>query len=163
MSGSGMFLFSSPAATAVPATPARGTRRLCELCEHPCMTPQATLCPRCMRLRDRYSTGKPARTEALRRGWSRERGGFVCTYSGVLLTDDPASPWYLSYDYRPPRDETNLVLCAQLVNHMKSNLTAPEFTRIVVQLADVMTGKRERIEVFTPTFWGQSVKPYRRA
>jgi len=116
-----------------------------------------------MRLRDRSSTRKPARTEALRRGWSRERGGFVCAYSGVLLTNDPASPWFLSYAHRTTRDDTDLVLCAQLVNHMKSNLIAPEFTQIVVQLAEVMTGKRERIELFSPAYWGQSVKPFRRA
>ena len=87
----------------------------------------------------------------------------MCAYSGVLLTDDPASPWHLSFDHRTPRDETDLVLCAQLVKHIKSNLTAQEFTQIVVQLAEVMTGKRERLELFTPTFWGRSVKPYRRA
>ena len=142
MSSSGMFLFPPP----LPA------QRLCEICEQPCRTHQATLCPRCMRLRDRYGTRKPARTEALRRGWSRERGGFVCAYSGVLLTNDPASPWFLSYAHQTPSADTDLVLCAQLVNHMKSNLTAPEFTQIVVQLAEVMTSKRERIQVFTPTF-----------
>ena len=40
-----MFLFSSPAARAALATPARGTRRQCEICEQPCRTHQATLCP----------------------------------------------------------------------------------------------------------------------
>ena len=137
--------------------------KACEVCERPCRTHQATLCPRCMRIRDRWGAGKGPRTVALKAAWNRELGAFVCHYSGAVLTDDPACPWYLSFDHRTPGDDSDLVVCAQLVNHFKSNLTEPEFRWLVIQLGERFTGARERIETFQPTHWGQSVQPFRRA
>ncbi len=98
----------------VPRRPISATKP-CVICAQPCLTYQATLCPRCMRLRDRFCEGNPIRTDALRRSWSPRLGGFVCHYSGVLLTDDTESPWCLSFDLRDPLDESDAVLSAQLV------------------------------------------------
>ncbi len=75
---------------------------------------------------------------------------------------DHAGPWYISFDHRTPGDERDLVVCAALVNHLKSNLSEAEFRRVVVELAERFTGKRGRVETFQPRFWGRSVKPFRR-
>ena len=85
---------------------------------------------------------------------------FVCHYSGAVLTEDPSSPWHVSFDHCTPGDERDLVICAALVNHMKSNLTEPEFRSLVVQLGQRFTGARERIDNFQPMHWGRSVKLY---
>jgi hypothetical protein len=115
-----------------------------------------------MRLRDRWGAGSAARTEALRRAWDSELQRFACYYSGAPLDEeDFKSAWYLSFDHRTPGDEADLVVCAQLVNHFKSNLTEEELRRLVIQLAERFTRKRDRIETFRPTFWGRSVKPFR--
>ena len=116
-----------------------------------------------MRLRDRWGAGKGPRTEALKRAWSRELGAFLCHYSGAVLTDDAASPWHISFDHRTPGKDADLVVCAAAINSMKGVFTDLEFRRVVVQLGERFTGKRERIETFQPTHWGSSVQPFRRA
>jgi len=93
--------------------------------------------------------------------WSRDHGSFVCHYSGAVLTEDPTSPWHISFDHRTPGDERELVVCAQLVNHFKSNLTEQEFRFVVVQLGECFTGVRTSIDRFQPMHWGRSVKLYR--
>src|SRR4051794_15743478 len=137
----------------------RGVRQ-CFVCGERCRTSQAKMCPRCMRIRDRWGSGKAARTVALQNAWSPELRAFVCHYSGAILTEDPSSPWHVSFDHGTPGDERDLVVCAALVNHFKSNLTEQEFRFVVVQLGERFTGARKRIDTFQPMHWGRSVKLY---
>jgi hypothetical protein len=84
---------------------------------------------------------KEARLDALKKSW--DGVNFRCYYSKQrLATDDPASPWYLVFDHRTPRNESDLVCAAAVINDMKSDLSEDEFKAAVVALAAVFTDRR---------------------
>ena len=83
----------------------------------------------------------PARVEAMKRSWRHEDERFHCYYTGVALdTSNPKSPRYFAFDHRTPRMENDIVVASQLINDMKSDLTEPEFKRLVVELANRFQG-----------------------
>jgi hypothetical protein len=63
------------------------------------------------------------------------------------------SPWYISFDHRTPRDDSTVVVSSNMINHMKADLTESEFCLTVVQLAEVFTGTRERVDTFQLSHW----------
>lgn len=119
----------------------------------------AALCERCKRIRDRLDTragakaNVAAREKALKAAWDASAGAFRCHYSGVTLDDDPASPWHLALDHRTPRDDSDIVACAALINAMKSDLTEAEFRTVVAQLAEKFSGGRASIDRLAPAHW----------
>jgi len=68
---------------------------------------------------------------------SRKQNGFFCHYSGVkLVEDDPRSSRYLTFDHRTPKREDDIVVCAALINDMKSDMDENEFWNMVAKLLD---------------------------
>jgi len=61
---------------------------------------------------------------------------FLCHYTGLPVDlKDPGSPWYLNYDHVIPGDENRLVVAANFVNVMKSELSEDEFRAVIIELA----------------------------
>jgi hypothetical protein len=88
---------------------------------------------------------KEARIRALKNAWKDSE--FYCYYSGVkLLEDNPHSPRYLTFDHQTPRNENDIVVCAALVNDMKSDMDETEFWDIAAQLLDYHHGKGPPLE-----------------
>lgn len=71
----------------------------------------------------------------MRRQWDPEVGAFRCHYTGVPLDDQSGSRRYATWEHLTPGDESNVVLVADLVNRMKSDMTDAEFRAIVKALA----------------------------
>jgi len=77
-----------------------------------------------------------ARVAAMKDGWDRQRGGFICHYTGVLLDrTNSKSPWYMVFDHRFPGNKGHLAVCAAWVNGMKTYLTEEQFRAILNALA----------------------------
>ncbi|MFO0599544.1 MAG: hypothetical protein U0228_29835 [Myxococcaceae bacterium] len=117
----------------------------CVVCGQP-RHPQATLCRRCKRLRDRIELrAKPdfaARQRAL-----AEHQAFLCHYTRVPLTEvDPSHDRYPVFDHRTPRKESDVVVCANLINRMKTDLDEAQFEELVLRLAELFRGKRARLQ-----------------
>jgi len=118
----------------------------CPCCGEPA-NPRARGCRRCARLINRVDPrGRPdkdARVKALIAAWDSAEGFYRCHYSGVpLLTDveERGSPRYLSWDHTRPGVEGEVVVAAQVVNDMKSDMTVEEFNRLVQSLARRIEG-----------------------
>jgi len=91
------------------------------------------------------------------RGWSGSKPAVHaprCHFTGILLVEDnPRDPRYLTFDHRVPRDESDLVLAAGLINDMKSDLSEEEFRAVVNQLARRFGGGGFDDSVFTLKHW----------
>lgn len=119
-----------------------GEDKTCRVCGVPIHS-LADFCPRCKRIRDRedirHKPNRAARAVALREAWDGE--GFRCHYTDVrLVENDHHDPLYLTFDHRTPRDEDDVVVCAALINDMKSDLSEAEFRAVILQLASCFTG-----------------------
>ena len=57
-----------------------------------------------------------------------------------LVEDDHHDPLYLTFDHRTPRDEDDVVVCAALINDMKSDTSEAEFREVIRQLASRFSG-----------------------
>ncbi len=118
----------------------------CSICGASLHHPLASYCRRCKRLVDRSSpkkkADKAARARALQKAWDDKIKGFRCCYSGVLLNEcDRTDPRYLTFDHRTPRQEDDIVITAQLINDMKTDMTDKEFREMVFQLARRFNGR----------------------
>jgi len=113
--------------------------------------PGSYLCPECWRLMHRLETrrdadGKPrhvdrmARLNALRAQWDPLIEAFRCFYSDIPLVPEPGTRRSATWEHRTPRDESSVVLVADLVNKMKSDMTDVEFRRLVRGLAARFAG-----------------------
>jgi hypothetical protein len=116
--------------------------KTCEICGTN-VNRQALYCKRCKKLIDRIGTRKRADrgacVRALQQAWDGE--GFRCYYSGIrLVEDNHKDPRYLTFDHRVPRDESDIVVAAQLINDMKTDVSESEFKAIAIQLASRFQG-----------------------
>ena len=124
-----------------PLPPAKGKAVVpCKICRKPSF-PGSEYCPRHRRfLHGKYE--RRARLVAFKRAFSREKDGFVCDYTGLILDEnDPNSPWYVSIDHRFPGKKGNLAVCARFINSIKANLTAGQFKAVMAALARMMDGE----------------------
>ena len=124
--------------------------KICEICGST-IHPQAYCCKRCKKFINRVDThrkaDKKARMQALKRAWDGE--GFRCYYSGIrLIEDNPKDPRYLTFDHRTPRQESDVVVAAAVLNDMKSDMTEDEFKAMIIQLASRFKGGRFDETVF---------------
>jgi hypothetical protein len=72
----------------------------------------------------------------MKRAWNKERGGFVCFITGVLLElDDFHGPWYITFDHPTPGEKDRVEVEASWVNGMKTNLTESQFRAIIRELS----------------------------
>jgi 5-methylcytosine-specific restriction endonuclease McrA len=129
--------------------------RTCPVCGSP-VHQLAVLCKRCKKLVDRVDIrrkpDKQSRVKALRDAWNGK--GFTCHYTGILLVEDnPGDPRYLTFDHRTPRDESDIVVTAALVNDMKSDMSDEEFRTVVSQLARRFGGGVFDESVFALKHW----------
>lgn len=112
----------------------------CRICDAPAV-PGSYLCDRCRRLRDRPETRPGARVDvaarlrAMHTQWSAEEGAFRCYYTGLALTEGYGDPRFATWEHREPGDEASVVLVADLVNRMKTDLREREFIAMVRALA----------------------------
>jgi hypothetical protein len=108
--------------------------------------PWSYLCRSCRRLRDRVEQQKDAtsrgrkvnigaRRKALYDQWDSEIGAFRCYYTHIPLTDEQGSPRYATWEHRNPSDETSVVLVANIISRMKSDLTENQFRAMVAALS----------------------------
>jgi len=129
--------------------------KVCEVCGK-AIHPLAHCCKRHKRLLDRVDRrmkpDKKARLRALKEAWDGR--GFRCHYSGItLVEDDPSDPRYLTFDHRTPRNESDIVVTAAVLNDMKSDLTEKEFRNMIIQLARRFEGGGFDESVFKLTHW----------
>lgn len=130
---------------------------VCQVCAI-AIHPQAYCCKRCKKLIDRVDTrrkpDKIARLQALKQAWNGE--GFHCYYSGVrLIEDNSKDPRHLTFDHRTPRQESDIVVAAAVVNDMKSDMAEDEFRAMVTQLASRFKGSIFDKSVFNLKYWTQ--------
>ena len=107
---------------------------ICGLSKHPL----AKFCKRCKKIIDRIDIrkkhNKSARIIALKKSWDGKC--FRCHYSGVRLEErDHHSPVYITFDHRIPREESDIVIAAAVINDMKSDLSDEEFKNAINQLS----------------------------
>lgn len=130
--------------------------RLCIICEFPLNYPNALYCKRCKRLLDRVDTrrnpNRAARVRALQESWDGK--DFRCYYTSIrLVEDDSKSPTYLTFDHFTPRQEDRIVIVAQLINDMKSDMSDREFRAMVMELAKHFNGGEFNEKVFKLKHW----------
>ncbi|RHW24154.1 hypothetical protein D0Z08_25890 [Nocardioides immobilis] len=65
---------------------------------------------------------------------------FRCRYTGVPLDDQRGGRRYPTWEHVTSGDESNVLLVADLINRMKSDLTDAEFRSIVKALARTFGG-----------------------
>jgi hypothetical protein len=114
---------------------------------------QAYACDRCRKILRRVdmrrdSEGKlrkpdrNARIRALQDAWDPTARCFRCHYTGIALkTDDHRDHRYVSLEHQTPGDETEIVVVSALLNRMKTDLSDPEFRRMVSALARKFEGE----------------------
>lgn len=105
--------------------------------------PQVLYCRRCSKIVNRIDTrrkyNRKARIKALRKSWDGET--FRCHYTGIkLVEDNHKDPRYITFDHRTPRREDDIVIVAQAINDMKSDMTDKEFRCMILQLANRFNG-----------------------
>lgn len=132
------------------------TTDVCPICGSSLHHPLATYCRRCKKLLDRVDIrrkpDKVARARALQDAWDGE--AFRCYYSGVrLVEDNHGDPRYLTFDHRIPRQETDIVVVAAVINDMKSDMADDEFRAMVWQLANRFNGGGFNESVFNLKYW----------
>ena len=126
--------------------------------------PGSYLCNRCRRLRDRIQTrkdafgrgrkvDKEARRKALFSQWDPAIGAFRCYYTGIALTDNFGSRRYATWEHRDVGDESSVVLVADLVNKMKSDMTEDEFGAMIRALCRHFDGQPFDESAFPSDVW----------
>lgn len=128
----------------------------CTVCRCELNNPQALYCTRCKKILDRIDPkrkpNRQARIRALRRSWDGE--SFRCFYTGVkLVEDNHKDPRYLTFDHRTPRQEDDIVIVAAAINDMKSDMSDREFRRMVLQLANKLSGGEFEERAFKLRYW----------
>jgi len=128
----------------------------CMVCGCELKNPRALYCARCRKIVNRIDTrrkhNRQARIRALQQSWDGK--SFRCFYTGVKLTEDnPKDPRYLTFDHRIPRQEDDIVIVAASINDMKSDMSDGEFYRMVLQLANKLSGGTFDESVFELRYW----------
>ena len=131
---------------------------VCDICNKK-SAPRADYCPRCRK----FIFHKPehkARAAAMKAAWSQQQDAFLCHYTSVPLNEsNPKSRWYLNFDHVIPGKKGKLVVCADLINEMKSDMSGEEFTTIIREFARyVETGKFDK-EAIELKYWIRLVRP----
>lgn len=71
----------------------------------------------------------------MKRQWDFELGVFRCHYTGIPLDGQRGSRRYATWEHLTPGDEYDVVLVADLVNRMKTDMSDAEFRGLVQALA----------------------------
>ena len=97
----------------------------------------AKFCLRCAKFGRRMRVKRFTR-EAVDAIWDYvRRYGYVCYYTKLKLDlEDRRSNRYLVFDHLIPRDPRRVVITANVINEMKSDMSEDEFKDTVCQLAD---------------------------
>jgi hypothetical protein len=128
----------------------------CVVCKCELSNPQALYCARCGKIVNRIDTrgrhNKQARIRALRRSWDGK--AFRCFYTGIkLVLDNHRDPRYLTFDHHIPRREDRIVIVAAAINDMKTDMSDREFRRMVLQLANRLSGGEFDERAFNLRYW----------
>ena len=128
---------------------------VCSICGNE-KHPYAQFCKRCRKFVNRVDmrnkVAKEARVEALKQAWDGE--GFRCHYTNIrLIENNPKDPRYLSFDHRTPRVDIDIVVCATLINDMKTDMSEDEFTAMVRELNRKFESGSFNESVFDLKYW----------
>ena len=128
----------------------------CIVCDCKLDNPQALYCARCRKIVNRIDTrgkcNRKARIRALQQSWDGR--SFRCFYTGIrLVEDNPKDPRYITFDHRIPRQEDDIVIVASAINDMKSDMSDREFHRMVLQLANKLSGGEFDARAFKLRYW----------
>ena len=129
--------------------------QVCEICEEE-KHRQAHFCKRCRKLINRGNrrtqVDKKARVQALKIAWDGK--GFRCYFSGIRLVEDNSKdPRYLTFDHLTPRQKSDIVVAAAVINDMKSDMSENEFKAMVIQLANRFRGGTFKENTFNLKHW----------
>jgi len=86
----------------------------------------------------------------LQEQWDSEINALRCHYTGLPLTGPHGSRRYATWEHVVPGDESSVVLVADLINKMKSDMTGDEFTEMVRALARRFDGQAFDESAFPP-------------
>jgi hypothetical protein len=128
----------------------------CVICKCKLSNPQAFYCARCKKILERIDTrrkhNRQARIRALKQSWDGR--SFRCFYTGVkLVENNPSDPRYLTFDHHIPRREDRIVIVAAAINDMKTDMSDREFRRMVMQLANKLSGGEFDARAFKLKYW----------
>lgn len=128
----------------------------CVVCECKLDNPHARYCDLCRKIVSRIDTrgkhNREARIRALKQSWDGR--SFRCYYTGVkLVVDDHKDPRYLTFDHCIPRQEDDIVVVAAAINDMKTDMSDREFRKMVLQLANKLSGGEFDARVFKLRYW----------
>ena len=130
--------------------------RKCIICCDDLSNPQAKYCSRCRKIVHRIDMrrkyNREARIKALQNAWDGKV--FRCYYTDIeLVEDNHRDPRYITFDHRTPRREDDIVIVAQAINDMKSDMSDKEFRRMVLQLANHFSGSEFDEKAFNLKYW----------
>jgi hypothetical protein len=105
----------------------------CELCGKP-PVPGTLYCARCHKLATDNELFNEYKKAGLIESYDPAPDGFRCAITGVLLDiDDPYGPLGKCYDHIVP-GEKRVIVVANFVNEMKTQLSLEEFKAVVIEL-----------------------------
>jgi hypothetical protein len=127
----------------------------CIICGHPPLRGMY-YCARCREIvHNHYSV--PCLVDALRNAYDKDRDGFRCHYTGILLDlDNPSGRWHLSFDHQIPGKPETIVVAAICINKMKEALSGDEFIAVVKELAHhFLTGEAYNQDIIKFEYWNR--------
>lgn len=86
----------------------------------------------------------------MQRQWDSEIGAYRCHYTRTPLDPSHGTRRYATWEHLTPGDESSVVLVADLVNRMKSDMTDAEFRAMVSALARSFDGMPFESDAFPP-------------
>jgi len=125
----------------------------CHICGKP-PVPTTLYCARCHRFADQEVFDR-FKKEALGEAHDPAADGFRCQVTGELLDiDDRYGPWGLSYDHVKPGRTGRVMVVANFINQMKSQLSLEEFKAVIIELyRHREEGRPFRRDVVKFEFW----------
>lgn len=84
----------------------------------------------------------------MQRQWDPDIGAYRCHYTGIPLDLSHGTRRHATWEHLTPGDESSVVLVADLVNRMKSDMADAEFKTMVGALARHFEGSRFESDAF---------------
>ncbi len=86
----------------------------------------------------------------MKRQWDPEIEAYRCHYTGIPLDAAHGTRRHATWEHLVPGNESSVVLVADLINQMKSDMTDAEFKTMVTALARCFEGTPFESEAFPP-------------
>lgn len=141
---------NGPGTSGDPQAPYWAPTDNCQGCGRPSLK-GSYLCERCRVLMNRVdirkdaegrnrAPDKRARLRAMHQQCDDKAHEFRCYFTGVILNNERGSTRQATWEHLTPGEESSVVLVADLVNRMKTDMTEGEFKALVRALAQHFDG-----------------------